>query len=103
MPAIPKIGCGLLYIGAASVESHVVRLSGPIATGSVPSGYLSSQGTEKWNPSSYGTPIDEWTDGTHPTGDPGINYSPPNKSWLVGAEWPDGVYTIVSDQRVIDS
>jgi hypothetical protein len=99
MSAIPTLNSGLLYLNAAEVEDHVVRLSGPIATASVPTGYLASEGTEKWSPGSYGTPIDEWTDATHPTGDPSVSYSPPNKSWILNAEWPAGVYTIVSKQR----
>jgi|PlaIllAssembly_1097288.scaffolds.fasta_scaffold00334_2 hypothetical protein len=85
-----------LYLDASSVASHRTRLSGP-APSDPPAAYES--GTDKWD-GPFGPTIETWTDITHPTGDPSVNYTAPttpNVSWLLDSEIPDGWYTVIID------
>lgn len=82
-----------LYFDAASVPNHEVRLSGPAP---VPPSADYEAGNEEWR-GPYGTPIDQWTDVTHPPG-PGLSYSAPatpNESWLFDSDIPAGWYTVI--------
>jgi hypothetical protein len=87
------IDAPFLHLDAASVAEHVLRLSGP-APVAPPAGHTA--GTDEWR-GPYGTPVDQWTDVTHPPGG-GLSYSyppTPNASWLLDSEFPDGWYTII--------
>jgi len=84
----------VLFLDAASVD-HELRLSGPSPA---PPGAGHTAGTDVWE-GPYGTPVDEWTDITHPPITVGVSYpltaaGLPNPSWLLDTQFPDGWYTV---------
>lgn len=85
-----------LYFNAASVADHEQRLSGPSPS---PPTSDHGNGTEEWR-GPYGTPVDQWTDATHPPG-AGISYTAPtspNVSWYFNSVLPDGWYTVILEK-----
>ena len=84
----------VLFLDAASAD-HETRLSGPSGS---PPGAGHTTGVDTWH-GPYGTPIDEWTDVTHPPVTPGVSYPKtalgvPNPSWLLDSQIPAGWYTV---------
>jgi hypothetical protein len=81
-----------LFLDAASVPQEL-RLSGPAPV--APSADYEA-GIAEWR-GPYGTPIDQWTDVTHPPGG-GLSYTAPvtpNESWLIDSVIPTGWYTVI--------
>jgi len=79
-----------LFLNAASVPDHDVRLSGPAPVAPTLPDF--EDGDVDWD-GPYGTPVELWNNVTHPTMT-GVLYSPPNAGWYLNTEIPTGWYTV---------
>jgi len=96
MSTMVTLNMPFLYLNAADVPDHDIRLSGPAPA--PPALPQFTDGDVGWD-GPYGPTIETWDDISHPPVTPGVSYpvsvsGDPNPSWLLNSEIPTGWYTI---------